>query len=193
MIREYKTIKEIASPLMIVEHVDGVTYDKLAEIELPNGKHSFREYAVHKGAVCVLPLTDEGEVILVKQYRYACRRVFLEIPAGKLDTVDEVPHEAALRELREETGARCRTLTPLGVLISSPAILTEEIWMYLAEGLTFGETDPDEDEFLEIVRMPLSELGEKILAGEVEDAKTQTAALKAWEMRREQIIKGERS
>ncbi len=174
-------------------YVGKVLHVKRDEVELPNGKHSFREYAVHKGAVCVLPLTDEGEVVLVKQYRYACGRVFLEIPAGKLESVNEDPHEAALRELREETGAQCRTLTPLGTLISSPAILTEKIRMYLAEGLTFGETDPDEDEFLEIVKMPLCELVKKVLDGEVEDAKTQTVALKVWELRRDRFGKGDKT
>ena len=155
-----------------------VLHVKKDTVSLPNGKESTREYCVHKGAVAVLPLTDEGEVILVKQYRYAPGRVFLEIPAGKLDSVDEVPREAALRELREETGAICQTLTPIGVLVPSPALLTERIHMFLAEGLTFGETDPDDDEFLEIVKMPLSELVEMVMNGEIEDAKTQTMALK---------------
>lgn len=152
-------------------------------ITLPNGKAGFREYAEHKGAVAVVPLTSEGEVILVKQYRYAVGRVFLEIPAGKLDFVGEEPHAAALRELREETGARAARLTPLGVLIPSPAILTEKIHMFLAEDLTFGETSPDEDEFLELVKMPLSALVDMVMRGEIEDAKTQIMALKLWQMK----------
>lgn len=168
-----------------------VLHVKKDSIELPNGKQSFREYAVHKGAVAVLPLTREGEVVLVKQYRYALGRVFLEIPAGKLDYVGEIPREAALRELREETGARCESLTSLGVLVSSPAILTEKIYMYLAEGLTFGETSPDEDEFLEIVRMPLALLVDMVMRGEIEDAKTQLMALKVWQMRKDFILRGE--
>lgn len=154
-------------------------------VSLPNGKESTREYVVHKGAVCVVPLTDEDEVILVKQYRYAIRKVFLEIPAGKFDFVGEDPHEAALRELREETGAVPETLTPLGAFIPSCAILTERIHMFLAEGLTFGETDFDEDEFIELVKIPLDELVEMVMRGEVEDAKTQIAALKAWKIKRD--------
>ncbi len=154
-------------------------------IEQPNGKQGFREYAEHKGAVAVLPLTEGGEVILVKQYRYAVGRVFLELPAGKLDYVGEPPHEAALRELKEETGARCERLTPLGTLIPSPAILTEKIHMYLAEGLSFGESSPDEDEFLGVVKMPLSSLVSRVMRGEIEDAKTQIMALKVWQMRHE--------
>ena len=162
------------------------------EILCPNGNRGVREYAVHKGAVCVIPLTDEGEVVCVKQYRYAIGKVFLEIPAGKFDFVGEEPREAALRELREETGATCRTLTPLGALIPSPAILTERIHMFLAEGLTFGETDFDEDEFIELVKIPLDELVDMVMRGEVEDAKTQIAALKVWKIKRDETSrKGE--
>ncbi len=164
-----------------------VLHVKKDTVSLPNGAMGTREYCVHKGAVAVLPLTKEGEVILVKQYRYAPRRVFLEVPAGKLDSVDEDPRGAALRELREETGASCQTLTPIGALIPSPALLTEKIHMFLAEGLTFGQTDPDEDEFLEIVKMPLQELVDMVMRGEIEDAKTQIMALKVRELRKGQI------
>ena len=155
-------------------------------VSLPNGGEGVREYAVHKGAVCVVPLTDAGEVILVKQYRYAIRKVFLEIPAGKFDFVGEDPREAALRELREETGAIPRVLTPLGALVPSCAILTERIHMFLAEGLTFGETDFDDDEFIELVKIPVDELVDMVMRGEIEDAKTQIAALKVWKIKRDQ-------
>ena len=106
--------------------------------------------------------------------------MFLEIPAGKLDYAGEDRREAALRELREETGAICEKLTHLGDLVPSPAILTEVISMYLAEGLTFTETEFDDGEFIEIVKIPLSELVEMIMRGEIADAKTQTAILKVW-------------
>ena len=146
-------------------------------ISLPNGESATREYVRHIGAVAVLPLTNEGEVICVRQYRYAHQCVLTEIPAGKLDSPDEDHVEAALRELREETGARCERLTHLGLFRSTPAILNERIDLYLAEGLTFGETDPDEDEFLETVRIPLAELVEQVLRGEITDGKTQVAVL----------------
>ena len=103
----------------------------------------------------------------------------LEIPAGKLDSPDEDPTEAALRELREETGARCGMLTYLGPLYTTPALIDEVIHMYLAEQLTFGETDFDEDEFIEPIRIPLDELVESICRGEVPDSKTQAAVLRA--------------
>lgn len=153
------------------------------DIIQPDGKDAKREYARHLGAVCVVPLTNEGEVICVRQYRYAHSRVFLEIPAGKLDFVGEDRREAALRELREETGAICDTLTHIGDIIPSPAILTERISMYLAEGLTFTDTEYDEGEFIEIVKIPLSDLVGMIMNGEIEDAKTQTAILKVWHLK----------
>ena len=153
-------------------------------VSLPNGESSVREYVKHVGAVAVLPLTDEGEVICVRQYRYAHGCVLTEIPAGKLDSPDEDRVSAALRELREETGAHCDRLTHLGLFRSTPAILNEKIDLYLAEGLTFGETDPDEDEFLEVVRIPLSELVDRVLRGEITDGKTQVAILQVNELLR---------
>ena len=152
-------------------------------IRLPNGKTGMREYCKHKGAVCIVPMTDDGKVICVRQYRYALGRVVLEIPAGKLDTVDEIPEEAARRELEEETGRTCRRLTSIGNLNTSTALLTEIIYMYLAEGLTEGTPCPDEDEFLEIVEIPLDTLVDMIIKGEVMDSKTQAAVLKVWAMK----------
>ena len=154
------------------------------DINLPNGGKGFREYIKHIVAVAVLPLTDDEKVICVRQYRYPFHKILTEIPAGKLDSADEDRVEAALRELREETGARCKTLTHLGAYYSSPAILDEKIDIYLAEGLTFGETDPDEDEFLEPVRIPLEQMVDSIMRGEICDGKTQIAVLKVQELLR---------
>ena len=149
------------------------------EVLLPDGVQSVREFCIHVGAVCVVPVTDEGEIVCVKQYRYAIGRVMLEIPAGKLDFVGEDPVSAAKRELREETGATCRSLRFIGKYLGSPALLNENIWMYLAEGLEFGDTDLDDDEFLSVERIPVDELVERICSGEIEDGKTQAAVLKA--------------
>ena len=149
------------------------------EIYLPNQSEGFREYCKHVGAVCVVPVTDEGEIICVRQYRYAIGSMLTEIPAGKLDSGDEDPREAALRELREETGALCKSLKYMGKFYSSPAVLDECIHMYLAEGLTFGETDFDEDEFIEIVRIPVDDLVDMIINGEIVDGKTQAAVMRA--------------
>ena len=154
------------------------------EINLPNGGTSMREYCKHNGAVCVVPVTAEGDVICIRQYRYALGRVTLEIPAGKLDYIGEDHREAALRELREETGYTTENLIDIGPLATSPALLTEIIYCYLAEDMVPGECDPDEDEFLEMVRVPLPELVDMILSGEVQDAKTQAAVLKVWAMKK---------
>ena len=147
-------------------------------VELPDGGTSTREYINHVGAVCIVPITDEGEIVCVRQYRYAIGRTVLEIPAGKLDFAGEDPVEAAKRELREETGASCRSLRFIGKYLGSPALLNENIWMYLAEGLEFGETDLDDDEFLSVERIPVDELVRMICDGEVLDGKTQAAVLK---------------
>ncbi len=155
-------------------------------IDLPNGKQGTREYCKHNGAVAVVPLTDDGCVVCVRQYRYALGRVTLEIPAGKFDFVGEDHVSAALRELREETGYTTDHLIPIGDLATSPALLTEIIYLYLAEHMTLGETDPDDDEFLELVEIPLDELADMIIRGEVEDAKTQAAVLKVWTMKQKE-------
>lgn len=175
LIERYASSEEIFDGVILHVYRDAVT--------LPNGHSATREVIRHVGAVCVVPLTEQGEVICVRQYRYPTGKVLLEIPAGKLDSRQEDRREAALRELREETGARCATLTSLGAFYPAPAYSDELIDVYLAEGLTFGETDPDEDEFLDVVRVPLAELVDMALRGELEDAKTQMAVLRVWVMK----------
>lgn len=169
--------KQISSRQIFDGRVIRVLEDK---VELPNGKESFREIVRHRGAVCVLPLTNEGEVICVRQYRYPHAEVLLEIPAGKLEASDTDTLTAVIRELEEETGARSKNITYLGKLYPSPAIFDEVIHMYLATDLTFGDTCPDEDEFLEIERIPLRRLVDMVMAGEITDAKTQVCVLRAW-------------
>ena len=156
-----------------------VLHVRLDEVTLPNGVLSTREYCHHNGAVCVIPLTDEGEVICVRQYRYPFHEDLLEIPAGKLDSPEEDPNDAVRRELREETGAVAKKIIYLGKYYPSPAILDECIYMYLATGLDFGDTEFDDDEFIESVRVPLSKLVELTLDGKIRDGKTQIAALRA--------------
>jgi len=101
-------------------------------VELPNGKEAGREVVRHNGAVCIAAMTEDGRILVERQYRYPVDEVITELPAGKLDSPDEDPTSAALRELREETGVRCDRLTPLGIYRSTPAILDERIYLYLA-------------------------------------------------------------
>ncbi len=155
------------------------------EVELPDGSHSTREYLKHNGAVAVIPIDEEGNVYLVNQYRYPFSRVLTEIPAGKLDTPDEDHFEAAMRELREETGFTSEKVTYLGEFIGSAAIIGETIYVYLAEELKAGKQELDRDEFLNVIKMPLDTLVKKIMDGEITDGKTVYAALKVDKLRNE--------
>lgn len=153
-------------------------------VRLPNGKHATREVAWHGGAVAVIPLFEDGTVLMERQYRYAHSRVVFEIPAGKLDSAEEAPLDAAKRELREETGMTASRYTDLGVIAPSVAVLSERIHLYLAEGLTEGKTNLDEDEFLSVERVPLDTLYRMVMEGKIEDSKTQIAILKVRELLR---------
>lgn len=150
------------------------------EVALPDGGTSVREYLKHVGAVCVLPLTDAGEVVLERQYRYAVGQTLIEIPAGKLDSPDEDPREAALRELREETGYVPSELIDLGDYYGSPAMIGERVRMYLARGLQQGTQALDEGELLEVFTLPLAKAVDMALSGELPDGKTQAAVLRAY-------------
>lgn len=145
--------------------------------ELENGDIVTREVIKHPGGVCVVPLDENGNVLFVKQYRYPHHQIMLEIPAGKLEW-GESHHDCGLRELKEETGCTCDNYTYLGSLIPTPAYCGEVIHMYLAEGLHYGEQNLDEDEFLDIEKIPLEKAAEMIMNNEIADAKTQLAILK---------------
>lgn len=177
-------IEELEERTISSENIyDGkVLHVRVDAVSLPNGEHSFREYCHHNGAVCVIPITDDGDVICVRQFRYPFHEALIEIPAGKLDSPDEDPYSAAIRELREETGASAAKMTYIGKYYGSPAILDECIYMYVAEGLTFGNTDFDDDEFIEPIRIPLKKLVEMTLEGKIRDGKTQICALRAYMM-----------
>ncbi|MBQ9029894.1 MAG: NUDIX hydrolase [Parasporobacterium sp.] len=150
------------------------------EVRLPDGKTAVREYIRHIGAVCMVALTDEGNVILEKQYRYPIGRVITEIPAGKLDRADEDRLEAAKRELKEETGITADHWTEIGEFISIPAYTQERVTMFLARGLHRGERHLDEEEFLEVFEMPLQEAVDLVLSGRISDGKTIAAILKVY-------------
>lgn len=146
-------------------------------VRLENGEEAVREVVHHPGGACVVPLTDNGEVLMVRQFRYPHGSETLEIPAGKLE-YGEDPLECGKRELREEVGAVADHIYPLGCLYPTPAYDKEIIYMYLAQGLHFSEQQLDADEFLDVVRMPLDQAVRHVMRDQIPDAKTQIALLK---------------
>ena len=157
----------------IIIHIDHLTN------ELPNGHTAPREVARHIGAAAVVPVDGEGNVWLVKQFRAPLDRVLLEIPAGKLDYAGEDRLSAARRELSEETGFTAGRWTHLTDMVTTPGFCDEMIGLYLARELTSGESHPDDDEFLNVVKLPLDEAVDAVMRGEITDAKTVCALLMA--------------
>lgn len=145
-------------------------------VKLPNGEQSKREIVRHPGAVAIVPLLDTGEIVMVHQFRLPAGRVMLEIPAGTLHEGED-PLLGAERELQEEIGQRPGKLERIGGEYTAPGYTTEYIHLYLATGLQESKLDVDEDEFLEIVTLPLDEALRRVENGEIEDGKTIAALL----------------
>lgn len=150
-------------------------------VRLPNGETATREIVRHPGAVAVLALHDD-RMIVVEQYRKPLEKSQVEIPAGKLDPGED-PLEAALRELKEETGYGCESIRPLCSFYTSPGFADEKLHLYVAEGLHKGAANPDEDEFLDISELSLDEALSAIEQGSISDAKT-ILAVYAWQLLR---------
>lgn len=141
------------------------------KIRLPDGKQSVREYIKHPGAVVILPLFDDGSVLLERQFRYPLDQVFIEFPAGKIDPGED--HlECAKRELHEETGYTATDWQFVCTIHNAIAYADEHLDIYLARGLTAGERKLDDGEFLDVYKAPLSELLEQVRLGKVTDVKT---------------------
>ncbi len=152
---------------------------RVDKAQLPNGRIATREVVEHNGGVCIAALTEQRELLFVRQFRYPYQEVVLELPAGKIDKGEE-PLACGKRELTEETGASAQQYRSLGRLYPSPGYCGEVIHLFLATGLSFGRMNPDEDEFLEVERIPLEKAVQMVLDNEVPDAKTQVAVLKTW-------------
>ena len=147
-------------------------------VELPDGSHTMREAVQHPGAVAIVPLLGADQVVLVRQYRTAARRILLEIPAGTLEPGED-PEQAAIRELQEEIGYKPGKLERLGREYTAPGYTTELIYLYVATELIPSRLDGDVDEFIEVVTLPLADVLAQIERGEIEDGKTLAGLLLA--------------
>lgn len=161
--------KEIFKGRVLRFHVD--------KVELQNGRTSTRECVDHLGGACVAALTEENEILFVRQFRYPYREALLEVPAGKLEPGED-PFEAIKREQREETGTTGKDYVNLGKLYPSPGYTNEIIYLYACRVEAFGETDFDEDEFLQLERIPVDKAVEMVMNNEISDSKTQVVVLK---------------
>ncbi len=148
-------------------------------VELPNGNSATREVMRHIGAVAIIPVNERGEAVVERQFRYPFNKVITEVPAGKLDSSSEDRLEAAKRELREETGITAGKWTDLGEYYPSAAYTDEVLSIYMAEELSFGEQELDDDEFLNYSFVPLEELVDDCMNGKITDGKSISAILKA--------------
>ena len=143
----------------------------LVDRELPDKKYSKREIVEHPGSVGIIAITDDGHLVLVKQFRKPVEKTLLEIPAGKIE-INEEPKETALRELYEETGYRAEKIEYLFEFYTSPGFSNEKMYLFLATELIEGNAEPEDDEYIEIEKIKLENLIEMILKGEIVDSKT---------------------
>ena len=176
------TEKKLASRLV---YDGGLLKVREDEVRLPDGKTSRREYVVHPGAALMLPIFEDGSLLLERQYRYPIGRHCIELPAGKLEP-GEPPLETAKRELLEETGYVAEEWRELGVLFPNVGYSDERIAFFLARRLTFKQASLDEGEFLETMRVPLDEALGWLRAGKINDVKTMLGLLWA-----EKLVRGD--
>ncbi|MGE5390608.1 MAG: NUDIX hydrolase [Deltaproteobacteria bacterium] len=158
-----KESKEIFNGRIIRVRVDTV--------ELPDGSEGTREIVDHNGAVAIVALDEKGQLKMVRQYRKAAEKIMLEIPAGTLEKGED-PMDCARRELEEETGLRARQWEKILAYYSAPGFCSEELHLYIARDLYPGESDPDEDEFLELADVPLDQAYDMIFQGQICDGKS---------------------
>jgi ADP-ribose pyrophosphatase len=145
---------------------------KVDQIEYTSGNRSVREVAEHPGGAVVVPVTDDGKIIMVTQHRFPVDKVLLELPAGKLGK-SENPLHCAVRELEEETGYKSDNVKEIGSIYTTPGYSTEKLWIYLAKDLKPGNHNREEGEFgMQVFKFTLKEVEDKIYSGEIVDGKT---------------------
>ena len=147
------------------------------EVSIGNEKSALREVVRHKGACAVLAVDENNYAYFVEQFRYPVGMTLFEVPAGKIDP-NEKPLECAKRELLEECGIRAEKWTELGPMLTSPGFCDEAIYLFIAQELSEFSPNPDEDEFLDIKKLPLKAVLDEIREGKIPDAKTQTLVLR---------------
>ena len=151
---------------------DGVFLHAMRDtVRLPDGKKTFREYILHPGAVMLIPLLDDGQVVMERQWRHPLARAFIEFPAGKIDA-GEPPLATCARELREETGYSAKTITHLATINNAISYSNEHIEIYLAEGLSAGQRKLDDNEFLDVFTAPATQVLAWVRDGSITDVKT---------------------
>ena len=151
----------------------GMVFDLYHDtVTLPDGNEAGRDCVYHNGGAAVVALTNEDDILFVKQFRYVCGEETLELPAGKLDSKDEDPTKAAIRELKEETGAVAKHFVKIGECYSTPGFCNERIHLYFAKELSFGEQQLDEEEFLNVVKIPKDDAVRMAKEGKFKDLKT---------------------
>ena len=151
---------------------------EIKEITTPEGKKSSREIVKHPGGACILPVDDEGNCYLVKQFRSPFEKVMLEAPAGKLEKGEE-PFDCVSREITEETGFVAENIEHVGAIVATPGYCSEIITLYIGTGLKYEGGNPDPNEYIATVKMPLKEALRMADDGEIKDAKTQVLLYKA--------------
>jgi len=169
--------KSVSSDVKFEGHIITVRVDT---VEMPDGRTATREVVDHSGGVCVVPIADNGEVVMVRQFRKAVESAVLEIPAGKLNS-GENHRDCGIRELEEETGYKSNNIVYLGHIFPSPGFMNETIHIYLATELYDGELNLDLDEYLDVEKIPLEQVVEMIMNNEINDSKTAVGILKARE------------
>ena len=162
------TAKILSSEMIYQGRVFGLRRDEVLE---PSGVRTTREVITHPGSVVVLPVLPDGRIVMIRQYRHATRQYLWELVAGRKE-LEETPKQGAARELLEETGYRAKRLKIFLDVFPTPGFLEERMYILLAEGLTAGEAQPEEDEKIEVRAFKLKELKQTIKSGRLQDAKS---------------------